>query len=116
MKKLLPMALVLILLLCACAGENLANLTTESSGEGYLVTRWADKTYVPYGPLSAYGARGRQIGVVDGDQNHRVYELKGYSSDQWIVTALPYDAAMLLKEIHVTDIPEDWESEYEWNR
>ena len=44
-----------------------------------------------------------------------VYECKGYSTDEWIGTAFPYDAAMLWREINVTDIPEGWESEYEWN-
>ena len=88
---------------------------TTGSGDGYVTVVWGDKTYVPYGALNAYGKRGRQIGIVDGDKEHKVYECKGYHTDEWIVTALPYDAAMLLREINVTAIPEGWQSEYEWN-
>ena len=61
------------------------------------------------------GERGKQIGIVDGDKDNRVYELKGYSVDEWIVNSFPYDAAMLLREVNVTDIPDGWQSEYEWN-
>lgn len=52
---------------------------------------------------------------MNGDKDDRVYELKGYSVDEWIVQAFPHDAAMLLREINVTDIPDGWKSEYEWN-
>ena len=88
---------------------------TYGEGDGYATIIWGDKTYVPYGALSAYGERGKQIGVVDGDKDDRVYELKGYSFDEWIVNSFPHDAAMLLREVNVTDIPDGWQSEYEWN-
>lgn len=118
MKKFfsLVMVILLITLLCACSKQEqeLADMTT-GIGDGYATIVWGDKTYVPYGALSVYGDRGKQIGIVDGDKDDRVYECKGYSTDEWIVTAFPYDAAMLWREINVTDIPEDWKSEYEWN-
>lgn len=101
--------------LCACSHQELENMTSASSGDGYRVVVWGDKTYVPYGALSAYGDRGKQIGFIDNDKNHKVYECKGYSTDEWIAAALPYDAAMLYREVNVTAIPEGWESEYEWN-
>lgn len=85
-------------------------------GDGYATIVWGDRTYVPYGPSVGYGERGKQIGILDGDQDNRVYELKGYPAEEWIVNAFPYDAAMLYKEIDVTDIPDGWESEYEWNQ
>ena len=90
-------------------------MATED-GDDYAAIVWGDRTYVPYGALSAYGDRGKQIGIVDGDKDYKVYECKGYSSDEWIVTALPHDAAMLYREIAVTDIPDGWQSEYEWNQ
>ena len=116
MKKLISVSLtiIMILLLCACSKQDLADMTTLDNNE-YAAIIWGDKTYVPYGALSAYGDRGNQIGIVDGDKNDKVYECKGYSTDEWIVTALPHDAAMLWREINVTDIPEGWQSEYEWN-
>ena len=118
MKKILAFVLLIALSasLCACSVQNsdLADMTT-GHGDGYVTVIWGDKTYVPYGALSAYGKRGKQIGIVDGDKNDRVYECKGQSPEEWIVTALPHDAAMLLREIDVTAIPEGWQSEYEWN-
>jgi hypothetical protein len=26
--------------------------------------------------------KGKQIGIIDGDKKHKVFELKGYSSDE----------------------------------
>ena len=100
---------------CACSGQDLEDMTS-GEGDGYATIVWGDKTYVPYGALAAYGERGKQIGIIDGDKGNRVYELKGYSVDEWIVNAIPYDAAMLYREIDVTDIPDGWQSEYEWNK
>ena len=108
------LALILIVSLCACSQQDLADMTA-GEGDGYATIVWGDKTYVPYGALSAYGDRGKQIGIVDGNKDDKIYECKGYSTDEWIVEAIPYDAAMLWREINVTDIPEGWQSEYEWN-
>lgn len=82
---------------------------TSGTDDGVATIVWGDKTYVPYGALAAYADRGKQIGIVDGDKDYKAYECKGYSADEWIVTAFPYDAAMLYREINVTDIPEGWE-------
>ena len=116
MKKfiLFAMIVVLIVSLCACSQQDLEDMTSGTY-DGATGIVWGDKTYIPYGPLAAYGDRGKQIGIIDGDKGHKVYECKGYSTDEWIAAALPYDAAMLYREINVTDIPEGWESEYEWN-
>ena len=118
MKKLLAFIMLITLAasLCACALQksNLADMTT-GAGDGYVTVIWGDKIYVPYRALSAYGKRGKQIGIVDGDKDHKVYECKGQHTEEWIVTALPQDAAMLMREINVTAIPEGWQSEYEWN-
>ena len=105
----------LIFPLCACSGQDLEDMAS-GEGDGYATIVWGDRTYVPYGALSEYGERGKQIGIVDGDKDNRVYELKGYSVDEWIVNSFPYDAAMLLKEVNVTDIPDGWQSEYQWNQ
>ncbi|MCM1242879.1 MAG: hypothetical protein NC314_08565, partial [Roseburia sp.] len=55
---------------------------------------------------------------VDDDEDNRVYEYKGYSSDEWIVNSYVsglMDGSMLYKEINVSNIPDGLESEYEWN-
>ena len=117
MKKafFLLVAFALIVSLCACSQQDLEDMTSET-GDGYATIVWGDKTYVPYGTLADYGELGKQIGIVDGDKDNRVYELKGYSANEWIVNAFTHDSAMLFREINVTDIPDGWQSEYEWNQ
>jgi hypothetical protein len=117
MKKLMPILVIACLLfsLSACSKQNLEEMTS-GMGDGYATIVWGDKTYVPYGALSEYGDKGEQIGIVDGDKDDKVYECKGYSVDQWIVNAYSNDSAMLYREVGVADIPEGWESEYEWNK
>ena len=107
--------------LSACSRQNstedLADMTS-SSGGGYRSVVWGDNTYVPYCAISN-SERGKQIGIVDGDENDRIYEYEGYSTDEWIIGIYVsglMDSAMLLREINVTDIPEGLESEYEWNQ
>lgn len=118
MKKILDILLIIALTtsLCACSKQDsdLAVMSYEI-GDEYVSIVYGDKTYVPYGPLSAYIDRGNQIGYIDGNENDKIYEVKGYSTNEWIATALPFDPAMLYREISVTDIPEEWQSEYEWN-
>ena len=116
MKRWITFAILVVVIvsLCACSQQDLADMTT-GTGDGYVSIVWGDKIYVPYGALVSYGERGKQIGIVDGDKDDRVYECKGYSTDEWIVTAIPYDAPMLMREINVTDIPDGWQSEYDWN-
>ncbi len=117
MKKTLLSFIVIFILfsLCACSKQNLEDMASKKC-DGYVSIVWGDKTYVPYGALSEYGERGKQIGIVDGNKDDRVYELKGYSVDEWIVNSFSHDAAMLLREVNVTDIPDGWQSEYEWNQ
>ena len=117
MKKAFLSFVAIIILaasLCACFQNDLAEMTS-GEGDGYATIVWGDKTYVQFGALSAYGERGKQIGIVDGNKDDRVYELKGYSADEWIVNSFPHDPGMLLKEESVTDIPAGWQSEYWWN-
>lgn len=55
----------------------------------------------------------RQIGIVDGDKRHKVFEVKGYSSDAWIIEH--YDVIMsvyaLYKADTVTEIPDELQLE-----
>lgn len=117
MKKMFSLITIvgLVFSLSACSRQDLESMTS-GTGDGYATIVWDDKTYIPYGALSEYGERGKQIGIVDDDKDNRVYELKGYSVDEWIVNSFPHDAAMLFREIDVSDIPDGWQSEYEWNQ
>lgn len=59
MKKFISLAMIALLIvsLYACSQRDLADMTT-GEGDGYATIIWGDKTYVPYGALSAYGDRG----------------------------------------------------------
>lgn len=120
-KKLYSSICVLCLVaitLCACGKQEqeLANMTTKVNDD-YVSIIWEEKTYVPYCAISKKDC-GEQIGIVDDDEDNRVYEYKGYSSDEWIVNSYIsglMDGSMLYKEINVSNIPDGLESEYEWN-
>lgn len=120
---LLLVCLLLMLSLCACSGwgttngRDLVNMET-SHGDGYAAIVWEDRVYVPYCAISN-SARGDQIGIADRDEDHRVYAYKGYPEEEWIIDMYVsglMDGAMLMREMHVTEIPEGLESEYEWNK
>ena len=106
--------------MCACAQQvledDLENMTSVS-GDEYLAIAWNENTYVPYCAISKNEC-GKQIGIVDGDEDNRVYEYNGYSTDEWIIHMYVsglMDSPMLFREINVADIPEGLQSEYEWN-
>lgn len=116
MKRISSMFLIaiMILSLCACSKQELADMTTEMHDD-YSAIVWEDKTYVPYCAISKTDC-GEQIGIVDGDKDDKVYEYKGYSTDEWIINYYVMDSAMLYREINVTNIPDGLQSEYEWNK
>ena len=66
-------------------------------------------TYSFYSALPSDSLRGKQIGIVDGDKKYKVFEVKGFSSDEWIVEY--YDVIMsvysLYKADTVTEIPKE---------
>lgn len=101
--------------LCACGKQELVNMTTEVNDD-YSAIIWEDKTYVPYCAFSKADC-GEQIGIVDSDKDDKVYEYKGYSTDNWIINIYGrnLDTVMLYREINVSDIPDGLQSEYEWN-
>lgn len=81
----------------------------------YDIIAWEGRQYVPYCAISK-GDRGKQIGIVYGDKDDKVYEYRGYSAEEWIINAHTMDGgAMLYREMSVTEIPEGLESEYKWN-
>lgn len=108
------LCLLLLLSLAAC-GE-LADMTSAQGEECGLIL-WEGRTYLPYCAVGKEQC-GRQIGMVDGDENDRVCEYKGHPAEEWIVNIYVsgmMDGAMLYRESGVTDIPAGLESEYEWN-
>ena len=67
-------------------------------------------TYTFYSALPKDSLRDKQIGIVNGDKKHKVYEVNGYSSDEWIIEH--YDVIMsvynLYKADTVTEIPDEF--------
>lgn len=121
MKKLLLCISLVGLLtsfLVACNGQGneLADMKSCIVQTGVTEVRavvWEGRTYVPFCVVSK-DTRGRQVGYVDGDQEDRISEYKGYPPEDWLVSWLPLDGgAMLLREESVVEIPEGLEAEYQ---
>lgn len=107
---------ILLLILCSCTKADLADMAYAEK-EGYAAIEWEDRVYVPYSAVDK-SYMGKQIGITDGDKNDGVYEAEGLSPDEWIISYYKsgeMDNPMLMKEESVTDIPEGFTSEYEWN-
>ena len=108
--------MVIMLSACAKSSKPLENMTTQNS-DGYVSIVWQDRVYVPFCAIENE-QRGEQIGIVDGDERDQVYEYKEHSTKDWIISFYKsgeMDSSMLMKEINVKDIPENLESDYEWN-
>lgn len=123
MKKIKFLLIVIsgILLLSACS-NNKSNGGLADYGDGqtdkYMYITYGDKIFIPFSAVDN-SEMGEQIGIVNGDERDKIYEFKGYSSDEWIIELYDsgeMDVAMLFREENVTDFPEGIESEYKWNR
>jgi len=97
--------------------EHLEDMTYYKTEE-YQAIVWNNRTYVPFCAIEN-SKRGKWIGIIDSDENNRVYEYKEYSTNEWLIllNKVGVDGeSILFKEKNVTDIPEGLQSEYEWNR
>jgi hypothetical protein len=108
MKKLHILLIIFLLaaFLAACAAKEYESF--RELGEGSRLQK-GDILYSFYGALPEDSLRGEQIGIVDGDKKHKVFEIKGFSSDEWIIEY--YDVIMsvycIYKADTVTEIPEE---------
>lgn len=93
-------------------------------GDEYAYLTYEDKMFVPYCPYEAEYL-GECIGYYDIPVSEysdagRIYvcELKGYSSEEWIIAVLDTNCTegMILREINATEIPEGLDTEYKWNQ
>lgn len=105
-------------LLSACRkdGEVLENMVSRKDGECRAIL-WEGRIYVPYTQIPNRERR-RQLGIVDGDEQNQVYAWKEYPATQWLISFYHtgcMDSSMLMREITVTEIPEQLTSEYPWN-
>ena len=120
-KKLLVVAALLILInLGGCTQNQSSTLDHMSSitTKDYVAISWQGRTYVSFCVIdNSY--RGEQIGVVDNDDDDQIYKYKGYSENEWLISFYNsglMDNSMLLREMSVTNIPDNLDSEYEWNQ
>lgn len=92
--------------------EQMQSFVSEEKDQAGI--RWEGRDYYMYAVVSKSQV-GEQIGIVDGDTDHRVYELKGYDSQEWIVDFLYsglMDNYVLMKEEHVTEKIDGIEPDY----
>ena len=108
--------LMIVLSSCGQKSNKLENMTIQSNNE-YIAIIWEDRIYVPFCAINT-SEQGAQIGIVDSDKNNKVYEYKGHSTDDWIISFYKsgeMDGSMLMKEINTTEIPDNLHSDYQWN-
>lgn len=107
--------LMIILFACGQKDNELENMTTQSNDD-YISIIWKDRVYIPFCAINN-SEQGAQIGIVNEDKNDQVYEYKGYSTNEWIISFYKsgeMDSSMLMKEINTTEIPDNLQSDYDW--
>ena len=83
---------------------------TENNDLGCIELTLNGVTFRPYGVVPDSSLRGEQIGVRDDEPESRIFEAKGYSTDEWIIDYLDVPMGggdMLFKAVGITEIPEE---------
>ena len=108
------LALLAVLLSAASCGqpatlENMEYVKHEDGSYGSQI-KWGDTVYTFWGAADTEFI-DKQIGIIDNDKDEKVYSVKGYSTDEWLINHL--DVIMSTYELYkaesVTDIPQDFE-------
>ena len=113
MKRFLGMLLLLCLLaaLPGCTAEGLEDMQWIEGEDGPSIVR-GDSAYVFYGFVGGDRLTGRQIGVLDGDGDHKVFAVKGYADADWVLerldTLMSGTTCSLFRRADLADIPEDF--------
>lgn len=108
MKKLsLLLAIIaLITFLMSCTTKEYESFQELNNGSSI---QRGSITYSFYSSLPKDSLIGKQIGIVDGDKKYKVFEVKGYSSDEWVIEY--YDVIMSIYNLYkadaVTEIPNE---------
>lgn len=104
-------ALFMVVLLSSCSFKEYESMSTISDSETAVIAR-CDVIYQFHGFVNGDELAGKQIGVLDGDKNHKVYRVKGFSDADWLISEL--DVLMergifsLYRAEHVDEIPVDF--------
>ena len=113
MKKvsLLLVIVMLFAFLTSCSEKKeLEDFEMLNNGLGL---KRGDRTYSFFDVLPNISLKGEQFGVVDGDKKHKIYYVKGYSPDEWVIEY--YDVIMSIYSLYkantVTEIPVELQSQ-----
>lgn len=108
------LALVAVLLFAASCGQpaslvNMEYIKHEDGSYGSEI-KWGDTVYTFWGAVDT-DLIEKQIGIIDNDKDEKVFSVKGYSTDEWLIHHLDvimstYD---LYKAEDVTEIPKEFE-------
>ena len=106
-KSLILAMLMLFAFFSSCfIKKDYENFEELNNGSGL---KRGDITYSFFSAIPDVSLKGEQFGVVGGDEIHKVYHVKGYSSDEWVIEY--YDVIMstynLYKADSVTEIPSE---------
>lgn len=89
---------------------NMTSYSTEGTGASNVI-EWDGVQYYMFG-IGVDHLMGEQIGIIDGDKNYRIYAVKGYNTDSWIIERYhtgEMDVAVLWKEKSEENIPSELE-------
>jgi len=100
MKKISLLLLIISLMafFSSCTAREYENF--QELNDGSRLQR-GSITYSFYSALPKDSLRGKQIGIVNGDKKHKVFEVKGFSSDEWIIEY--YDVIMSVYSLYKAD-------------
>lgn len=122
MKKLIVIGAFLVCLVIilfsykAKTEDGAVRFVTVDRGTYQALTR-GSKVYVPYCEISRT-EQGKQIGIVNWDIEHKVYEYINHSADEWIIVSyieIP-ETSYIMREMSVTKIPKGLYSDDSWNK
>lgn len=113
MKRILLLLSVamLVFVITSCSGNpDFVNFEELDNG---AALRQGDITYTSIGVLPDTSLLGEQYGIINGEDNHKVFLVEGYSPDEWIVEYLDVIMSVhnLFKADSVIEIPDELQTE-----
>ena len=112
-KSIIIVSAILVSLFLSCKPNDNKEypiyLISENNDLNCVELTYNNITYRPFGVLLNNKLKGTQIGVRENSPNSKIYEINGYSSNEWIVEYLEVlmGTNMIFKEINVNSIPQE---------
>lgn len=108
MKKLvfLLITIALMTFFTSCTAKEYDSFKELNGG---LKIQQGSIIYSFYGALPSDSLIGKQIGIVNGEKKHKVFEVNGFSTDEWVIEY--YDVIMSTYAVYssdtVTEVPNE---------